>query len=76
MDIAKIFTSGNSQAVRLPEKYRFADSEVVIKKLGNAVVLLPKTDPWQVMFDALAEFPDDINLQREQPDQQDREPIT
>lgn len=48
---------------------------MVIKRLGNAVVLLPKDDPWQVMFDALAEFPDDLTLTREQPDAQEREPI-
>jgi len=49
--------------------------EEVKKRLGNAVVLLPKDDPWQVMFDALAEFPDDFSLSREQPEIQEREPI-
>ncbi|MDT9191068.1 MULTISPECIES: antitoxin [unclassified Limnospira] len=51
--------SGNSQAVLLPKSYRFSGDEVVIKRLGNAVVLLPKENPWQVMFDALEEFPED-----------------
>ena len=73
MDTAKLFMSGNSQAVRLPKKYRFTDDEVVIKRLGNAVLLLPKEDPWQVMFDALQEFPEDLRLEREQPPVQERE---
>ena len=55
--------SGNSQAVRLPKRYRFSGDEVAIKRLGNAVVLLPKEDPWQVMFDALQEFPEDLQIE-------------
>jgi antitoxin VapB len=75
VETAKLFMSGNSQAVRLPKHYRFSGDEVVIKRLGNAVVLLPKDDPWQVLFDALAEFPEDLRLERDQPPVQDREPI-
>lgn len=75
METAKLFANGNSQAVRLPKEYRFQGDEVVIKRLGNAVVLLPKDDPWQVMFDAIAEFPDDFAISRDQPGLQDREPI-
>jgi antitoxin VapB len=75
VDTAKLFVNGNSQAVRLPKEYRFRGDEVVIKRLGNAVVLLPKDDPWRVMFDALAEFPEDFTISREQPEMQEREPI-
>jgi antitoxin VapB len=75
METAKLFLNGNSQAVRLPKEYRFRGDEVVIKRMGNAVVLLPKDDPWQVMFDALGEFPEDYALTREQPELQEREPI-
>ncbi len=75
METAKLFMSGNSQAVRLPKHYRFSGDEVVIKRLGNGVVLLPKEDPWNVMFDALREFPEDLSLERDQPDVQEREPV-
>lgn len=75
MDTAKLFMSGNSQAVRLPKDYRFTGDEVVIKRVGNAVVLLPKGDPWQVMFDTLRDFPEDLHIEREQPAVQDREPL-
>ena len=63
METAKLFMSGNSQAVRLPKSYRFVGDEVVIKRLGNAVVLLPKDDPWQTLFDALEEFPADLHIE-------------
>ena len=75
METAKLFISGDSQAVRLPKHYRFSGDEVVIKRLGNAVVLLPKEDPWQVMFDALKEFPDDLTLERDQLLPQERKTI-
>ncbi len=75
METAKLFMSGNSQAVRLPKSYRFSGDEVVIKRLGNAVVLLPKEDPWQVMFDALQEFPEDLQIERDRSLPMEREQI-
>ncbi len=38
---AKIFMNGQSQAVRLPKDCRFKDSEILIKKIGDLVVLYP-----------------------------------
>ncbi len=43
-DTAKIFTTGRSQAVRLPKAYRFDTAEVFIEKVGDAVILRPKQD--------------------------------
>jgi antitoxin VapB len=75
METAKLFMSGNSQAVRLPKSYRFSGDEVVIKRLGNAVVLLPKEDPWQVMFDALEDFPENLQIERDRSLPMEREAI-
>jgi len=41
-DTAKIFTTGRSQAVRLPKAYRFSTKEVSIERQGDAVILRPK----------------------------------
>jgi antitoxin VapB len=38
---AKLFRNGNSQAVRLPQEFRFQGDEVRIRKEGDAVVLEP-----------------------------------
>ena len=43
--IAKVFRSGNSQAVRLPKEFRFDVEEVEISREGDAVVLRPRGDP-------------------------------
>ncbi len=75
MDTAKLFMNGSSQAVRLPRKYRFDGDEVVVKRLGNAIVLLPKDDPWQVLFDAIGDFSGDLTIEREDGPCQEREPI-
>src|SRR3546814_4826388 len=41
---AKIFQSGNSQAVRLPKEFCFDVKEVEISREGDAVILRPKPD--------------------------------
>jgi antitoxin VapB len=38
---AKLFMHGRSQAVRLPEEFRFEGTEVGISKIGDKVVLEP-----------------------------------
>jgi antitoxin VapB len=75
METAKLFKNGGSQAVRLPKEFRFEGSRVFIKKVGDAVVLLPHSDSWQVLFDSLDQFTDDFMTSRDQPDLQDREDL-
>ena len=73
MDTAKLFQNGQSQAVRLPKAYRLAGEEVYIKKVGNAVVLLPLEHPWGSLFESLAQFSEDFLEERAQPTLQVRE---
>ena len=70
---AKLFQNGQSQAVRLPKEFRFSDEKVFIKKIGNAVVLIPYQQPWQSLFDSLNLFSEDFMERREQPESQIRE---
>lgn len=60
MDTAKIFGNGGSQAVRLPQKFRFNTDEVIVQQLGDAILLVPKESLWQTFMDGLSEFTDDI----------------
>lgn len=74
METAKVFPNGRSQAVRLPKEFRFDTDEVFITRLGNAVVLIPKKDSWNVLFDVIDDFTDDFMDSREQPQvQQERD---
>ncbi|MCY0887154.1 MAG: type II toxin-antitoxin system VapB family antitoxin [Alicyclobacillaceae bacterium] len=72
MERAKIFQSGRSQAVRLPKEFRFNGSEVFVKRVGNAVVLLPMDDAWDSLAQSLDLFSDDFMVEREQPAKQQR----
>ncbi|OFW77880.1 MAG: virulence factor [Alicyclobacillus sp. RIFOXYA1_FULL_53_8] len=73
MERAKIFQSGRSQAVRLPKEFRFNGTEVYVKRVGKAVVLLPMDDAWDSLALSLSLFSDDYMSEREQPAEQRRE---
>lgn len=72
MKIAKLFQNGQSQAVRLPKEFRLGGSQVFIKKMGKAVLLIPMDNPWEPLFDSLNKFSDDFMSSRNQPKQQER----
>ncbi len=72
MDTAKIFQNGKSQAIRLPKEYRFQGSTVYVKRIGNAVVLIPEQDSWQTLIESLDKFSNDFMNERQQPPAQDR----
>jgi antitoxin VapB len=62
MNTAKVFRSGNSQAVRLPKQYRFKGKEVEIFRRGTEVVLREKSDNLAHAFDLIIGLPDDLEL--------------
>lgn len=72
METAKLFQNGKSQAVRLPKEFRFKGSQVFIKRVGNAVVLIPENESWQTLIDSLSKFSDDFMSERIQPPIQQR----
>ncbi len=72
MDTAKLFQSGNSQAIRLPKAYRLPGNKVYLKRMGSAIVVLPEDSAWQPMIESLSEFDDDFMTDRNQPPQQER----
>ena len=67
MHTARLFTNGNSQAVRLPKNLRFEGSEVVLKKVGDMVVLFPKKYRAGRLKALLASFDKDFSIERAQP---------
>ncbi len=61
---AKLFTTGRSQAVRLPMEFRFDGSEVYIRRdqATGDVVLSRRPESWEGLFalDATAQVPADF----------------
>ncbi|MBU2732539.1 antitoxin [Acidithiobacillus ferridurans] len=60
MAIARIFQSGNSQAVRLPKEFRFEVDQVEIFRRGNEIILREHPVDGTDVFDALADLPEDF----------------
>jgi antitoxin VapB len=60
MAIARVFKSGNSQAVRLPKKFRVKSSEVEIFRRGDEIVLRENAGGMVRVLDLLAELPSDM----------------
>jgi len=62
MSIARVFQSGNSQAVRLPKQFRLKSKEVEIFRRGDEIVLREKKGSMVRAFDLLAGLPDDFEV--------------
>ena len=73
METARLFQNGKSQAVRLPKEFRFGSDRVYIKRVGDAVVLLPYQTPWETLLDSLSLFSADFMSERAQPPVQQRQ---
>jgi antitoxin VapB len=74
--IARVFQSGNSQAVRLPKEFRFKSDQVEIFRQGDDIVLRERPASAVAIFDALASLPADfMNEGRGDVVPQEREPF-
>lgn len=67
-DRAKVFTSGGSQAVRLPKAYRFErQAEVRVSREGERVILEPVRRRWSRAFLELSGAAPDFPYPEEPP---------
>lgn len=57
---AKVFMSGNSQAVRLPRDFQFTSDEVSIEKKEGKIILWETPQNLSQAFNLLAKLPDDF----------------
>lgn len=60
MSHARVFQSGNSQAIRLPKEFRLNVQQVEIFRRGDEIILREKPINGAAIFDALAQLPDDF----------------
>jgi antitoxin VapB len=70
---AKVFKSGNSQAVRLPKKFRIKNDEVLIKKDGDRLIIIPKPKSWYDFFYNTPNVSEDFMVDREDSLPQERQ---
>lgn len=61
MAIAKVFKSGNSQAIRLPKEFRLKVTQVELVRQGDDIIIRqPKKVTLMDAYDALAGISDDF----------------
>lgn len=68
MPTARVFRSGNSQAVRLPKQFRLKSKEVEIFRRGDEIVLREREGDLARAFELLAGLPEDIELSNREKD--------
>ena len=64
MRTAKVFKSGNSQAVRIPAEFQFDTDEVEIFRRDNELVLRKKAATLEQAFHLLSSLPADFTVER------------
>lgn len=75
MGTARVFRSGNSQAVRLPKEFRLKSKEMEIFRRGDEIVLREKDGTMVRAFDLLAALPDDLVVDRKKDQPQKRKKL-
>jgi len=60
MATARVFKSGNSQAVRLPKQFRVKSRELEIFRRGDEIVLKEKTVGMERVLDLIASLPEEV----------------
>jgi antitoxin VapB len=73
MVTARVFKSGNSQAVRLPKEFRVESRELEIFRRGREIILREPEANMARAFDLLSALPDDFLMERAQTLPQERE---
>ena len=68
MTTAKVFRSGNSQAVRLPKQFRLKSKEVEISRRGDEIVLREKPLGMGRALELLYSLPEDLGLKGREKD--------
>jgi antitoxin VapB len=72
--ITKVFKSGNSQAVRIPQEFQLVGKEVEILKRGEELIIRPvQKQNAAIILDVLKEFDGEGDIQREEFKLQERE---
>lgn len=68
---AKVFKSGNSQAIRLPKEFQLNQKEVWLEKVNDTLIIHLKPATWQDWSENLSAFSSDFMGSRNQPMIQD-----
>ena len=60
METIQLLDNGEQQVVVRPESCRLSGEEILVNKLGDAVLLVPKEKAWETLINGLNYVPDDF----------------
>ena len=60
MSMARTFTTGRSQAIRIPKEYRLPDEDIFINQVGNTITLTPVSKLKESFTKGIEMFTDDF----------------
>jgi antitoxin VapB len=69
---AKVFKSGNSQAVRLPKEFQLKEKELSIVRKNGVLILRPISKTWKEYFEKGKRFSQDFPETIEDPSAEER----
>ena len=72
MPVATVIQDGDRQKIELPEGYRFDATEVLVKRDGDSLVLIPVDEAWRRFRRSIGSVSDDFMQDRDQGEHQDR----
>lgn len=65
----------DNQKILIPNNMRIDDDKVYLKKMGNAIYIIPYHNPWQNLIESTESFSSDFMENRNQIDTQIRESL-
>ncbi len=65
----------DNQQILIPNTMRIDDNKVYLKKMGNAIYIIPFHTPWQNLIESTESFTSDFMENRNQIDTQKRESL-
>ena len=60
LHITKPFMSGRSQAIRIPKEYQLENTEVIINRIGESLVITPKASLKDAFYSGIAMLSEDF----------------
>jgi len=63
------------QAIKIPSRMKLNDDKAYLKKVGNALYIIPFHNPWQNLIESIESFTPDFMDDRGQLENQQRESI-
>jgi antitoxin VapB len=74
-EVVSIEDVAGMQSIKIPEKLKIDDDKVYLKKVGNALYIIPFYNPWQGLIESTQSFSKDFMNDRMQQQIQNRESL-